>query len=87
MYKEQNVLQGRSAHLVVSSVDKDFIHNLQETWHIRHIALHHSFAANIVCPHWLSNRFDASDVGIRAFQDMLMLRKLNVLGIFRLDTV
>jgi hypothetical protein len=35
----------------------------------------------------LSNRLNASDVRIRAFQDMLMLRKLGVLCIFRLDTI
>lgn len=51
-----------STHLVIRSVDEDFINDLEEAGNEFHFSINHSLSVRIESPHGLGDTFDTPNV-------------------------
>jgi hypothetical protein len=62
--------------LVVGSVDKNFVNNLVETWHVFDVTVYHALILRVIRPDRLCDGLNAPNIGIRTLQDVLDLGQL-----------
>lgn len=58
---------------MVGSVDENFVDNLEESWDVFNLPVHHPLLFRVVRPHNLAEEFDASYVHVWTLQDVLKL--------------
>lgn len=82
------LVHGFVSLIVVCSVDKDFVEDLVETWHVRDFAMVHPDHF-VIDPHLVFSHLDGSHVGIRSKEyvlegRLLLIDLLNGLTVVRL---
>ena len=67
----ERICTQKATHLIIRSIDKNFVHNLEETGYISCLPIHHPIRIRVIHPHRLCDHLNTADVRVRALEDML----------------